>query len=241
MGQKTNPVGLRLGITQTWDSRWFANKGAYGDLLIEDMLIRKFVHKELKQAQVTKVIIERPYKKCRVIIHTARPGVVIGKKGGDVDRIRSAVSKLTDSEVHVTIVDIRQPETDAKLVAVNIARQLERRVGFRRAMKRAVQLAVRFGVVGIRVDCAGRLGGAEIARTEWMREGRVPLHTLRSDIDYGLATAHTTYGACGVKVWICKGEIMVHDPMASEEIAAARRGGGRSGSRLNPRNLGPES
>jgi len=230
MGQKTNPIGLRLGIIQTWDSRWFASKGVYGDLLNEDVLIRKLVHKEFKQAQVTRVVIERPHKRCRVIVHTARPGVVIGKKGGDIDRLRVGISKLTTSEVHIRVVDIRKPEINARLVAANIAQQLEKRVAFRRAMKRAMQAAMRIGVEGIRINCSGRLGGAEIARLEWSREGRVPLHTLRSDIDYGFATAHTTYGSCGVKVWICKGEILEHDPMASETraISSSELRGGRA-------------
>jgi small subunit ribosomal protein S3 len=219
MGQKVNPIGLRLGINRTWDSRWFANKGEYGKLLHEDIAIRKFLMEELKQAAVSKIVIERPHRKCRVSIHTARPGVVIGKKGNDIDKIRKGVSKLTDSEVHVNIIEVRKPEIDSNLVAAGIAQQLERRVAFRRAMKRAVQSALRLGAVGIRINCSGRLGGAEIARIEWYREGRVPLHTLRADIDFGVATAHTAYGTCGVKVWIFKGEILEHDPMASERRA----------------------
>ena len=226
MGQKVNPIGLRLGINRTWDSRWFATKGEYGKLLHEDIAIRKFLNEELKQAAVSKIVIERPHKKARVTIHTARPGVVIGKKGNDIDKIRKGVSKLTDSEVHVNIVEVRKPETDSTLVAAGIAQQLERRVAFRRAMKRAVQSAQRLGAEGIRINCAGRLGGAEIARQEWYREGRVPLHTLRADIDFGIATAHTAYGTCGVKVWIFKGEILEHDPMASER-RAAEQGEGR--------------
>ena len=217
MGQKVNPVGLRLGINRTWDSRWFANKSEYGRLLLEDMKVRDTLLKDLKQAAVSKIVIERPHKKCRVTIHSARPGIVIGKKGADIEKLRQKIGRLTDSEVHINIVEVRKPELDATLVAQGIAQQLERRVAFRRAMKRAVQSAMRLGAGGIRITCGGRLGGAEIARTEWYREGRVPLHTLRADIDFGQATAKTAYGACGVKVWIFKGEIMEHDPMASEK------------------------
>ena len=216
MGQKVNPVGLRLGINRTWDSRWFANDGQYADLLHEDIKLREFLLGRLSQAGISKVVIERPAKKARVTIHSARPGVVIGKKGADIEKLRSDVSAMTRSEIHLNIVEIRKPEIDAKLVAENIAQQLERRVTFRRAMKRAVQSAIRLGADGIRINCAGRLGGAEIARTEWYREGRVPLHTLRADVDYGIATAHTTYGTCGVKVWVFKGEILSHDPMAQD-------------------------
>jgi small subunit ribosomal protein S3 len=217
MGQKINPVGLRLGINRTWDSRWFANRAEYGKLLHEDMKIRKALMDDLKQAAVSKVVIERPHKKARVTIHSARPGIVIGKKGADIEKLRKKVSSMTDSEVHINIVEVRKPEIDANLVAASIAQQLERRVAFRRAMKRAVQSAMRLGAEGIKITCGGRLGGAEIARTEWYREGRVPLHTLRADIDFGTATANTAYGTCGIKVWIFKGEIMEHDPMASEK------------------------
>ncbi len=216
MGQKVSPVGLRLGINRTWDSRWFADE-SYASLLHEDLRIRKFLHKRLQQAGVSRVVIERPAKKARITIHTARPGVVIGKKGADVERIRLELAKLTKAEVHLNIVEIRKPELDAKLVAEGIAQQLERRVSTRRAMKRAVQSAVRLGAQGIRINCGGRLGGAEIARTVWYREGRVPLHTLRAHVDYGTAQAQTTYGVCGVKVWIYKGDIMVHDPMAVDK------------------------
>jgi small subunit ribosomal protein S3 len=219
MGQKVNPIGLRLGINRTWDSRWFAEKG-YANLLHEDLRIRKFLKKRLAQAGVSRIIIERPAKKARITIHTARPGVVIGRKGQDIEVIRRELSKMTGGEVHLNIVEIRKPELEAQLVAENIAQQLERRVAFRRAMKRSVQSAIRLGALGIRINCAGRLGGAEIARTEWYREGRVPLHTLRADVDYGEATAHTTYGACGVKVWVFKGEILEHDPMAQDKRAA---------------------
>ena len=229
MGQKVNPIGLRLGINRTWDSRWFANKGEYGRLLHEDMKIRKALMDDLKQAAVSKIVIERPHKKCRVTIHSARPGIVIGKKGADIEKLRKKVAAMTDSEVHINIVEVRKPEIDANLVAASIAQQLERRVAFRRAMKRAVQSAMRLGAEGIRITCGGRLGGAEIARTEWYREGRVPLHTLRADIDYGIATANTAYGTCGVKVWVFKGEIMEHDPMASErrQVEGADQGGGQ--------------
>lgn len=216
MGQKVNPIGLRLGINRTWDSRWYAGKDTYACLLHEDLGIRKYLTKRLAQAGVSKIIIERPAKKARVTIHTARPGVVIGKKGQDIENMRKDLQKMTGNEVSLNIVEIRKPEIDAQLVAENIAQQLERRVAFRRAMKRAVQAAMRLGAGGIRINCAGRLGGAEIARTEWYREGRVPLHTLRADIDYGEGSAHTTYGVCGVKVWVYKGDIMEHDPMAQD-------------------------
>jgi small subunit ribosomal protein S3 len=218
MGQKVNPIGLRLGINRTWDSRWYA-EGQYGDMLHEDIKLRKFLFDRLSQAGISKVIIERPAKKARVTIHSARPGVVIGKKGADIEKLRLELSRMTGSDVNLNIVEIRKPEIDAKLVAENIAQQLERRVAFRRAMKRAVQSAMRLGAEGIRINCGGRLGGAEIARTEWYREGRVPLHTLRADVDYGTATGRTTYGACGVKVWIFKGEVLAHDPMAQDKRA----------------------
>ena len=215
MGQKVNPIGFRLGINRTWDSRWYAGK-EYGSLLHEDIKIREYIEKALAQAGVARVIIERPAKRARITIHTARPGVVIGKKGADIEKLRLDISKMTGSDVTLNIVEIRKPEIDAKLIADNISQQLTRRVAFRRAMKRAVQSAMRLGAGGIRIKCGGRLGGVEIARAEWYREGRVPLHTLRADIDYGTSTAQTTYGACGVKVWVFKGEIMEHDPMAHE-------------------------
>src|SRR5579875_3156181 len=228
MGQKVNPIGLRVGINRTWDSRWYAGKAEYGSLLHEDIKIREELSRQLKQAAVSRIVIERPHKKCRVTIHSARPGVVIGKKGADIEKLRRSVAKLTDSDVVIDIVEIRKPELDAQLVAENIAQQLERRVAFRRAMKRAVQSAIRLGAEGIRINCSGRLGGAEIARLEWYREGRVPLHTLRADIDYGIATAHTAYGTCGIKVWIFKGEILEHDPMAQDKRLAGQdqAGGG---------------
>ncbi len=215
MGQKVNPIGFRIGVNRTWDSRWYADK-EYGSLLHEDVRIREYIEEKLSQAGVSRVVIERPAKRARITIHTARPGVVIGKKGADIEKLRQDLSKMTGGDVTLNIVEIRKPEIDAKLVADNIAQQLSRRVAFRRAMKRAVQSAMRLGAQGIRIKCGGRLGGVEIARAEWYREGRVPLHTLRADIDYGTSTAQTTYGACGVKVWVFKGEIMEHDPMASE-------------------------
>ena len=216
MGQKVNPIGMRLGINRTWESRWYAGKGEYAGLLHEDLKIRDTLMRDLRQAGVARVVIERPHKKCRVTIHSARPGVIIGKKGADIEKLKTKIAKMTSSEVVVNIVEVRKPEVDAQLVAESIAQQLERRVGFRRAMKRAVQSAMRLGALGIRINCGGRLGGAEIARTEWYREGRVPLHTLRANIDYGVAEAMTAYGICGVKIWIFKGEIMEHDPMARD-------------------------
>jgi len=206
MGHKVNPIGLRLGINRTWDSRWFANAD-YSKLLHEDLKLRTYLREKLRGAGVSRVVIERPAKKPRLTIYAARPGVVIGKK-------------MAKAEVALNIVEIRKPEIDATLVAENIAQQLERRVAFRRAMKRAVQSAMRLGAQGIRINCGGRLGGAEIARVEWYREGRVPLHTLRADVDYGQATAKTTYGTCGVKVWVFKGEILAHDPLAQDRRAA---------------------
>jgi len=220
MGQKVNPIGLRLGINRTWDSRWYAGRNEYAKLLHEDLKIRDYLRERLAQAGIARIVIERPAKKARVTIHTARPGVVIGKKGADIEVIRKELQKMTGNEVNLNIVEIRKPEIDAQLVAENIAQQLERRVAFRRAMKRAVQAAMRLGAEGIRINCSGRLGGAEIARIEWYREGRVPLHTLRADIDYGEGTAKTTYGTCGVKVWVFKGEVMEHDPMAQDKRAA---------------------
>ena len=219
MGQKVNPVGMRIGINRTWDSRWFADKD-YAKLLHEDLKLRKFLREKLGQAGVARVVVERPAKKPRVTIYAARPGVIIGKKGQDIEKLRQELKAQAGAEVQLNIVEIRKPEIEAVLVAENIAQQLERRVSFRRAMKRAVQSAMRLGAQGIRINCAGRLGGAEIARVEWYREGRVPLHTLRADIDFGIATAKTTYGTCGVKVWVFKGEVMAHDPMAMDRRAA---------------------
>ena len=226
MGQKVNPIGLRLGINRTWDSRWYAEGDEYGELLHEDLKLREFIEKELKQAAISRVVIERPAKKARVTIYSARPGVVIGKKGVDIERLRRKVVSMVSGEVSLNIVEIRKPEIDAKLIADGIAQQLERRVSFRRAMKRAVQSAMRLGAKGIRVNCGGRLGGAEIARTEWYREGRVPLHTMRADIDYGEAEAKTAYGLCGVKVWVYRGDIMEHDPQAHERRLKEMQEGG---------------
>ncbi len=222
MGQKVNPIGLRLGINRTWDSRWYAD-GDYAKQLHEDFRIRDFLKKRLSQAGISRVIVERPAKKARITIHSARPGIVIGKKGQDIEVLKNELQKMTGGEVHLNIVEVRKPELDAQLVADSIAQQLERRVSFRRAMKRSVQSAMRQGAEGIRINCGGRLGGAEIARVEWYREGRVPLHTLRADVDYGTSTAHTTYGACGVKVWIFKGEILAHDPMAQDKRMSEQR------------------
>ncbi|MFZ1416425.1 MAG: 30S ribosomal protein S3 [Defluviicoccus sp.] len=224
MGQKVNPIGLRLGVNRTWDSRWFADE-TYAKKLHEDLKLRKFLHERLAQSGVSRVVIERPAKKARITIHTARPGVVIGKKGADIEKLRQELGKITGSDVQLNIVEIRKPEIEAKLVADGIAQQLERRVSTRRAMKRAVQSALRLGAQGIRINCGGRLGGAEIARSVWYREGRVPLHTLRAHVDYGSAIARTTYGVCGVKVWIYKGDIMAHDPMAVEKRALEQQTG----------------
>lgn len=207
MGQKVNAIGLRVGINKTWDSRWYANDD-YADKLHEDFRITKYLKKTLDSAGVSKIVIERPSKKANITIHTARPGVVIGKKGADIDKIKKDLGKFTKDEVHVNIVPVAKPEIDATLIAESVAQQLEKRVAFRRAMKRAVQSALRLGAQGIRINVSGRLGGAEIARMEWYREGRVPLHTLRSDIDYGTARAETAYGTIGVKVWVFKGEIV---------------------------------
>ncbi len=218
MGHKSNPIGLRLQINRTWDSRWYAEGRNYAQLLKEDLAIRTYIFENLPQAAVSKVVIERPAKLCRVSIYAARPGVIIGKKGADIEKLRSKLAKLTPSEVKLNIVEIRKPEVDAKLVAQGIADQLVRRVAFRRAMKRAVQSALRLGAEGIKITCGGRLGGAEIARVEWYREGRVPLHTLRGNVDYATAEALTAYGIIGIKTWIFKGEILGHDPMAQDRL-----------------------
>jgi small subunit ribosomal protein S3 len=217
MGQKVNPVSLRLGINRTWDSRWYAGKD-YATMLHQDIHVREHLLKKLKTAGISRVIIERAAKKMIITLHTARPGVIIGKKGADIEKLRAEIATMTGADVALNILEIRKPEIDAKLVAEGVANQLERRVSFRRAMKRAVQSALRFGGQGIRINCSGRLAGADIARMEWYREGRVPLHTLRANIDYGLVEANTTYGVIGVKVWIYKGEIMAHDPMAQDKL-----------------------
>jgi len=227
MGHKINPIGLRMQINRTWESRWYAEGKEYGKLLHEDLAIRGYVKKEAAQAGISRVIIERPHRKCRVTIHAARPGVIIGKKGADIEVLRKKLAAFTDSELHLNIVEVRKPDIDAALVAENIAQQLERRVSFRRAMKRSVQNAMRMGALGIRINIAGRLGGAEIARTEWYAEGRVPRHTLRADIDYAHAESLTAYGIIGIKVWIFKGEIMEHDPAARDRrLAEMQQGGG---------------
>ncbi len=226
MGQKVNPIGLRLGINRTWDSRWYEDRG-YKNLLEQDLDVRKYLFKRLSQAGISRIVIERLAKRARITLHSARPGVVIGKKGQEIEQLRKELGKRCGGEVHLNIVEVRKPELDAKLVAENIAQQLQRRVTFRRAMKRAVQAAMRLGAQGIRVRCGGRLGGAEIARSEWYREGRVPLHTLRANIDFGSATAHTPYGTCGVKVWVFRGEIMEHDPTAYDRRMAEGAGPSR--------------
>lgn len=208
MGQKVHPTGLRLGIIKDWSSKWYAPSKDYADYLNTDLKVREFIKKKLIQASVSEVRIERPARNARIIIHTARPGIVIGKKGEDIDRLRTQVSEMMNIPVHISVEEIRKPEVDAQLVAASVAQQLERRIMFRRAMKRAVGNAMRLGAQGIRINVSGRLNGAEIARSEWYREGRVPLHTLRADIDYGFAESHTTYGVIGVKVWIFKGEII---------------------------------
>jgi small subunit ribosomal protein S3 len=207
LGQKVHPHGFRLGITRTWDSRWFSNKD-YGSFLIEDLKLRDFIKKRLAQASISRIEIERAAGKIRVVIHTARPGIVIGPKGSEIEKLRRELLKISDKEIIVDVKEIRKPEIDAQLVAENVAQQLERRIAFRRAMKKAVSSSLKSGAKGIRIATAGRLGGAEMARREWYREGRVPLHTLRADIDYGFAEARTTYGVIGIKVWVFKGEII---------------------------------
>ncbi len=220
MGQKVNPIGLRLGINRTWESRWYAPTGEYARLLHEDLEIRAFLKKQLKQAGVARITIERPHKKCRVTVYAARPGVIIGKKGEDISKLRAQLAKrVNGAEVFLNLVEVRKPEIDAQLIAESVAQQLERRVAFRRAMKRVMQSAMRLGALGIRINVAGRLGGAEIARTEWYREGRVPLHTLRGDVDYGVAEAMTAYGIIGIKTWVFKGEVFERDPMHQDKRA----------------------
>ncbi|MBA8884011.1 30S ribosomal protein S3 [Dokdonella fugitiva] len=219
MGHKVNPIGIRLGIAKDWNSKWFANKREYAEYLGADLKVRELLKKKLAQAGISRIQIERPAKTARVTIHTARPGVVIGKKGEDIEKLRKEVSNVMGVPAHINVTEVRKPELDAQLVAESIAQQLERRIMFRRAMKRSVQNAMRLGALGIKVNVAGRLNGAEIARSEWYREGRVPLHTLRADIDYGFAEAKTTYGIIGVKVWVFKGEIF--DLHASQQEAKA--------------------
>ncbi len=236
MGHKSNPIGLRLQINRTWDSRWYAEGKNYASMLEEDLKMRKFIMETLPQAAISKVVIERPAKNCRVSIYAARPGVIIGKKGADIEKLRSQLAAMTASDVKLNIVEIRKPEVDAKLVAQGIADQLVRRVAFRRAMKRAVQSALRLGAEGIRITCGGRLGGAEIARVEWYREGRVPLHTLRAHIDYAEAEALTAYGVIGIKCWIFKGEILGHDPMAQDRLMMEAQTSGVRPAREDRRN-----
>ncbi len=216
MGQKVNPYGIRLGINKTWSSRWFS-KQEYTKLLHQDLKIKEYVEKKLKNASISKINIERAAKKLRLSIYSSRPGIIIGKKGADIETLKNDLSKMSNLEVFLDIKEVRKPEVEAKLVAENIASQLEKRISFRRAMKKAVQSAMRLGAKGVKVVCSGRLGGAEIARTEKYHEGSVPLHTLRGDIDYSTAEAETTYGICGIKVWINKGEILLKDPYASEK------------------------
>ncbi len=218
MGQKTNPVGLRVGVNKDWRSKWYSDKKDFGKLLAEDRRIRDTLKKKLESASVPKILIERAATRCRITILTARPGVVIGRKGAEIDKLKEELSKMTGKEIYVDIMEIKQPETDAQLVAENVALQLERRVSFRRAMKKALQTAMDFGAEGIKIRCAGRLGGAELARVEIYHEGRVPLHTLRANIDYGFAEAFTVYGKLGIKCWICKGENKPEKPKAAETV-----------------------
>jgi small subunit ribosomal protein S3 len=225
MGHKVHPVGFRLGITSEWSSRWYAEGQGYADALNTDLAVREFIRKRLSHASVSRIQIDRPARSARITIHTARPGIVIGKKGEDIDKLRMEVASQMGVPVHLSVEEIRRPELDALLVAQNIAQQLERRIMFRRAMKRAVGNAMRLGAGGIRVNVAGRLNGAEIARTEWYRDGRVPLHTLRANIDYGLAEAKTTYGIIGVKVWIFKGEVFDTEPKIEEGAESSAAAG----------------
>lgn len=206
MGQKVNPIGFRIGVNKTWDSIWYASAANYSDLLLEDIKIKKHIKSSLNNAGISKVVIERKTKKINIIIHASKPGIVIGKKGSDLDKIKQELSKFVKDDISINIVEVKKPEIDAVLIAESVCQQLEKRISFRKVMKRAIQNAMRMGAQGIRINCSGRLGGAEIARTEWYREGRVPLHTLRADIDYANAIAQTTYGVLGVKVWVYKGE-----------------------------------
>ncbi len=225
MGQKVHPVGIRLGISKPWNSRWYAEKGAFSDQLIRDIKVRDFLRKELKNASVSKIEIERPAKNARVTIHTARPGIVIGKKGEDIERLKKKVTEIMGVPTHVSVAEIRKPELDADLIAQGIASQLERRIMFRRAMKRAVTTAMRLGALGIKVEVSGRLNGAEIARSEWYREGRVPLHTLRADVDYAEGKAYTTYGVIGIKVWVYKGDVFdLHKEQQEKQAEDKKKG-----------------
>ena len=227
MGQKVNPIGLRVGINRTWDSRWYAKGNSYTKLLGEDLNIKAFLKEKLKSAAVSRITVERPAKVARVTIYSARPGIIIGRKGAEIELLKTKLASMTEGDVQLNIVEIKKPDIEAQLVAENVAEQLVKRIAFRRAMKRAVQSAMRQGALGIRITAGGRLGGAEIARIEWYREGRVPLHTLRADIDYGVATAATAYGNCGIKVWIFRGELMSHDPMAMENARSTQQGAPR--------------
>lgn len=222
MGQKVNPTGIRLGIIKDWTSKWYANRKNYADFLNKDIEVRNFLEKKLAHASVSKVQIERPAHNARITIHTARPGVVIGKKGEDIETLKAEVSSIMGIPVHISIEEVRKPELDATLVAQSVAQQLEKRIMFRRAMKRAVGNAMRLGAGGIKINVSGRLNGAEIARAEWYREGRVPLHTFRADVDYGFAEASTTYGIIGVKVWIFKGEILDTDAVMKEQLFSSK-------------------
>ncbi len=226
MGQKVHPIGIRLGIVKDWTSKWYADSGDYADLLNKDLEVRDYLKKRLAQASVSRIQIDRPAKNAHITIHAARPGIVIGKKGEDIDALRAEVSNMMGIPVHLSVEEIRKPELDAQLVAENVTQQLERRIMFRRAMKRSVQNSMRLGAGGIKINIAGRLNGAEIARSEWYREGRVPLHTLRADIDYGFAEANTTYGIIGVKVWIFRGEVF-EDAAQSEPADAPKKSAGK--------------
>ena len=223
MGQKVNPIGLRLGIVKTWDSRWYSDK-KYAEYIQQDFEVRKFVKEKLRHAGISRIEIERSAKRIRLRIFTARPGIIIGKKGSEIEKLKQELEQKVTQDIMIDIQEVRKPEMDAQLVAENVAMQIERRVAFRRAMKRGVSSAMRFGAQGVKIICSGRLGGAEMARTEWYREGRVPLHTLRADIDYGLAEAHTTYGVIGVKVWIFKGEVFEKPELAPAEDKEAAAG-----------------
>jgi small subunit ribosomal protein S3 len=227
MGQKVHPIGIRLGIVKDWTSTWYADSADYADFLNLDIEVRDFIKKKLKHASVSRIQIERPANNAAITIHTARPGIVIGKKGEDIEKLRGEVSRKMGMPVHINIEEIRKPEIDAQLVAESVAQQLERRIMFRRAMKRAVGNAMRLGAQGIKIMVGGRLNGAEIARTEWYREGRVPLHTLRADIDYGVTEANTTYGVIGVKVWVFKGEILNRDEQSVEPEAGKKASGAK--------------
>ncbi len=224
MGQKINPIGFRMGVSRDWTARWYAGTKSYTQNLISDIALRDYLKERLKNAAVSTIVIERPAQSINITVHTARPGIVIGKKGEDIEKLRQEMTKLAGRPVQLAVEEVRQPELDAQLVSENIAQQLEKRIMFRRAMKRAVTNAMRLRALGIKIMVAGRLNGAEIARTEWYREGRVPLHTLRADIDYGFSEAHTTYGAIGVKVWIYKGEVFDKDAPKAEDAEAQKKG-----------------